>query len=290
MSRNRAISILGLAAVALIGCDVTSPPASTPTHVSPSPAGAASSPSAPASAPPATADVQWISPKAGARITSYTTTLSARVTHPELARVRFRIASGGRSRHACSATIDASGAWSCSVDLLKRSVAPGTIGVSIVALDGRGTTIKASAKPRAAVYAVVPPKPGEATFTVVSRKTHDDGGSTEVDRISWVAPTGYATEFRLYGVKACPNDSEEHDGEPCLVEGTRLNAGWLTLIKKVDGSSRSVLIRNEVPPDACGPTLWCSPYFALVLGAFNAYGHSVYAIPISTTVCFGCTY
>jgi hypothetical protein len=32
------------------------------------------------------------------------------------------------------------------------------------------------------------------------------------------------------------------------------------------------------------------PDFALVLGALNAYGHSVYAIPISTTVCFGCTY
>lgn len=208
----------------------------------------------------------------------------------DVAEVAFKVAWSGGSFAGCSATkATPGGTWSCTADLLRFGVPPGALKVSFDVLDATGKVIKGLAPTRSITYAVVPPKP-VTTYRVVSSKTTSDGAQTEVDRITWTEPVGYATEFRLYGVTGCLNYSKATDGQPCLVEHMPLPAKNLVLIKKVSGTTRSIVLKHTWVGELCGDTLWCDSFDSLVLGAYNAYGQSVLAIPISTPVCFECTY
>jgi hypothetical protein len=62
----------------------------------------------------------------------------------------------------------------------------------------------------------------------------------------------------------------------------------------MSGSTRSVTLTHTIPEGECGGTIWCGAahgdFGALVLGAYNAYGQSTFAIVLSTDVCYQCTY
>jgi hypothetical protein len=208
--------------------------------------------------------------------------------------VAFTVTWPGGSFGGCSAkTATTAGTWSCTVDLLRLGVPPGVLKASFDVVEANGKVAKGLDAARSVTYAVLPPKP-QTTWRVVSNTGTPDGGDIEVDKLSWTEPDGDATEFRLYGVIGCPSWSEANDGQPCLVEHTSLPAKSLELIKAVGGTTRSIVLKHTIPQGACGPEIWCGAphgsFSALVLGAYNAYGQSVFAIPVSIDVCFGCTY
>lgn len=232
----------------------------------------------------------WIKPAADATVKAYELAVAAKTAGGSPTQVAFKVEWSGGSFAGCSATNPTSdGTWTCTADLLRLGVPPGALNLSFDVVDATGRITTDLAPDRSITYAVVPPRP-VTTYKVVSSKANSDGSVVEVDKITWTEPDDYATEFRLYGVIGCPNESEATDGQPCLVEHTALAAKDLKLIKSVDGKTRSIVLTNTIPPDACGPSLWCSQFDALVLGAYNDFGQSIFAIPVSTTVCFGCTY
>jgi hypothetical protein len=288
------LAIVAGIAFLLVGCDASAPSPASSRPPSTAPSAAIASPASPAPTPtPAPPDpaVRWVSP-ATDRITDYTANLSVTTGAVNLRRVVFTITWKGGSKTACtSAKPDPAGRWGCTADLLKLGVRPGSIDVAARAFDTNERVIEGASDGRSLTYEVVPPRPGSAKRKVVSETwAADDSSYVEVDRFTWTSPTGYATEFRLYGVSGCPNESPQTNGEPCLVEHTHLDAGMMKLLKKVGGSARSMTLRSEVDTDTCeGPSgYYCSPYRSLVLGAFNAYGHSVYAIVASQEVCLDC--
>lgn len=235
----------------------------------------------------------WTSPTTNQKIRAYELDLAVQATATDLRRIEFVVAWEGGSAKACTASRpDANGVWSCKADLLRARVLPGPVRFSVKAVDTRERAIPELKRSQPATYAVVPPRPGSVKVENLSF-TGDTGTPApwvQRDRINWTSPKGYADEFRLYGVTSCPNDAPGNDGEPCLVPGTPLEKNDLKLIKTVDGSARSMTIENEIDDGLCAGGLWCSEYYAIVLGAFNAYGNSVYAIPMSAEVCHMCTY
>lgn len=169
------------------------------------------------------------------------------------------------------------------------STAP-SIGPSAAPTSSPSTTVIIPAPSPSTASGAVPPMP-ITKFASISKTTNADGSETDVDRITWTEPAGVATEFRLYGVTKCLNESAKTDGQKCLVAHMTLPAGTLKLIQTVSGTTRSITMTHVVPQGECGNDLWCTTgYFALVLGAYNAYGHSVFAIPVSSEVCYQCVY
>jgi hypothetical protein len=291
-ARSRTVALLVVVALATSACNATVAPSA------PSPAASGSvAPQSPTS-PSATAapsasgalTAAWVTPAANATIRTSELILQATTTGGSASGIAFKVEWPGGSFAGCRTTkARPDGSWSCTTDLLKAGVPPGPLTVSFDVQDPSGATASGLAPARSITYAAVPPRP-VTTYRQVSLKQRPDGSAVEVDRITWTEPDGYATGFRLYGVTGCPNESEATNGQPCLVEHTPLPASRLKLIKTVGGTTRSILLRNVIPPDACGPSLWCGDFGALVLGAYNKYGQSIFAIPLSTEVCFGCTY
>jgi hypothetical protein len=235
----------------------------------------------------------WVKPAADAKITGYGLELTAS-TVGVASEVTFKVAWSGSFAGCSAKKRSAAGTWSCTVDLLKAGVPPGKLNASFDVLDAAGKASTNLAPTRTITYAAVPLKP-VTTYKMVSAKAAKDGLSTvQTDKITWTEPAGYASEFRLYGVKGCPNASSKTDGQPCLVEHTSLPKGSLELVKKMSGSTRSVTLTHTIPEGECGGTIWCGAthgdFGALVLAAYNAYGQSTFAIVLSTDVCYECTY
>lgn len=290
--RSSFATVLLAVAVSTAGCGATIAPSASfvsqpSTAISTAPSISPASPSPNGGA----LEASWVKPAADATLESYTLDLAAKAPGGDVAAVAFTIQWTGGSFAGCRSTKpSAGGRWSCSVDLLGSGVPPGSLDLSVDVVDGAGTVTHDAAPPRSITYAVGPPKP-VTTYDQVSYKPTSDGGSIEVDKITWTEPEGYATEFRLYGVSGCPNEtSSATDGQACLLEHTKLPPASLGLIKTVKGNVRSIVLTNTTPPDACGPSLWCGPYDSLVLGAYNEFGQSVFAIVVSRGTCFGCTY
>jgi hypothetical protein len=283
--------VLSLALV-LVGCDAASPSRAP----SPSASAAGASPvltepsSEPTPTPPPDPAIGWVSP-ATDRIKDYTSDLAVTTAAANIRRVVFTVTWKNGSKTACtSAKPDSRGRWACSANLLKVGVAPGSIDLAAQAFNTNEQAIKGASDVRSLTYAVVPPRPGSVAMKVLSDDWADDDTHTEVDSFTWTAPKGYANEFRLYGVTGCPNASSKTESEPCLVEHTSLDASEMKLLKKVGASARSMKLRTVVAPGKCAEGFFCSPYRSLVLGAFNAYGQSVYAI-VATQVneeCYEC--
>lgn len=290
MSRRRLAIVLSIAIVAT-GCDQgnDAPRAS---------AGQPTSSLAPAAPPtpsvaPVEPTIEWTSPTKNARIAAYEVDVAVHAIAPDLRRIEFAVSWNGGSAEACTAVgPDKAGVWSCHANLLRAGVPPGPVTFTVKAFDTGERVVAALKQSLQATFAVAPPRPGSVKVEFVSavEDVDEPGLIIEVQRIRWTAPEGYATEFRLYGVTACPNYGPGNDGEPCLLPGTPLEKNQMRLIETVDGSERSMTVSNGIPDGLCGGGLWCSPYYALVLGAFNAYGNSVYAIPASADVCYECTY
>jgi len=232
----------------------------------------------------------WIRPKAKATVKTTKLELAAKVIGA--VSVHFRAEAADGSFAGCRSTKPTKDVWSCTIDLLAKGFAPGALTVSFEVQDPAGLTLRMLAPTRLVNYHVPPPKP-ITKFTVLPEPPPDEdtdtGIGTEVDKITWTSPPGYATEFRLYGVQGCLNASKAHDGDPCLVQNMSLPAKSLEFIKKVRGSARSMTLTNTyTASDSCGVMFWCGDYGSLVMSAYNDYGHSTFAIVATQEVCWNC--
>jgi hypothetical protein len=273
---------------------VTTAPAPTPS-VSPTAHDVVSTPD-PISPFPAIS-MNWLSPDPGATLTKSSLELSASggstVADVEVTAVRFVAVWEGGEAPLCEATVeDDNGVYACIADMEKAGVPAGSLVLRFDAADSGGAITEGPAGTLPVEYAVAPPKPAATKIVVVSDKPAPGGsGSTLTEKITWSAPDGSATEFGLYAVKYCPNDSAGvKDGTPCLTPGTPLAESKLELVKKVNGDARSMTISHVIPEGLCGASLWCDDSWALVLSAYNEYGRSVFAIVKTVEICHTCTF
>ena len=240
----------------------------------------------------------WASPAAGSTFGTWTLDLAAAPVLPTsdaaVSSVTFNVAWKDGHTTACQAAhAGSSGTWTCTADLVQLDVPPGPLTFSFDIADAVGNVTPGAGGDLAVTYAAVPPKPANAKLKTVSDTPAADGNSsTLIERVTWTAPAGYATEFRLYAVTFCPNDSPTaKDGTPCLSEHTALPASKLKLVATANGDARSMTLKHKIAAGICGPTLWCSgDLYALVMAAYNDNGQSVYTIVMSTTICHSCTF
>jgi hypothetical protein len=293
--------ILVLAAGVVGGCDAIAPPAQSPT--SSAPTAASDAPIAPppgAASPDATATARtptteptiaptpeplvlggtWVKPKAGGRLTSYTTTLSARPTATgdgvtTFTEIVFSATwAGAAKKTACKATEPGrNGEWSCKANLLALGVPPGKVTFSF---DVSGVGVPVARSPdraRRITYAVPPPRPTNSRLQQLEQPDFESGDNSAIlHRVQWSAPAGYADEFLVYETFECPRPStRENSGKPCFVAGTPVDVSKLELRAKAAGDASSVKIR--LTEYECGP-----PHGTILLRARNSYGNSVFAI------------
>jgi hypothetical protein len=235
----------------------------------------------PTDAPTPTALVlggSWVLPKAGAKLTSYTTTLSARATASgpgvtTFTKVVFVGSWPGTTEAVmCTVTTPAdSEAWSCRADLVALGVPPGKVTFSFDVY-GEGVPVtRAPAGPRHVTYAVSPPKPTDPQWNEIGRGETPDATRYRSFELSWSALTGYADTFVVYETWECPRASKENDGTPCFIAGTPVDVSRLQLLATAPGDARSVTVR--VTESDCGP-----PSGTILLRARNAYGRSAFSI------------
>ena len=102
--------------------------------------------------------------------------------------------------------------------------------------------------------------------------------------VTWRTPRSDGVEIRVYGVTKCiaePSDPAPDTSGPCLVTGTPLPASVRTLLGKAPASDGAV-IWSWTEETGCDIGLANDPdgpvYYAVVLAAYNASGHSIFAI------------
>jgi hypothetical protein len=297
-SRSRTLTALATIILVSAGCGAgTASSTSRPTDPGSagSPAVASADSGQPAASPSTWPTItplsaSWVKPTTDAPIKDYKVGLAATIVGVT-SEVTFKIAWSTGSFAGCSSKKPSSaGTWSCTVDLLKTGVPPGKLKASFDVVDASGKAFTNLAPTRTITYAAVPPMP-VTTYKIVSQKWNSSGSSdVEVDKVTWTEAAGYATQYRLYGVKGCLNYSAKTNGQPCLVEHMKLPAKNLELIKTASGSTRSMTLKHTITGELCGGTIWCGPFDSLVLRADNAYGQSVFAIVLSEDVCYECVY
>jgi hypothetical protein len=132
----------------------------------------------------------------------------------------------------------------------------------------------------------VPPKPTGVEFDEHRSGEGGDPQLTEITQtITWQAPRSVDVEIRVYGVLECiaePKDPEPNTRGPCLVAGTPLPASTRTLLATAPASDGSVRWSWTGTFDCGEPDPAFDPdgprYRAIVLAAYNASGHSIFAI------------
>jgi hypothetical protein len=130
----------------------------------------------------------------------------------------------------------------------------------------------------------VPPKPTGVKFNERAQVNDDESVATITQTVTWRAPRSEGVEIRVYGVTECiaqPSKPSPDTSGPCLVEHTRLPASVRTPLASAPASDGAVSwtwseetgcdIGLAYDPD--GPS-----YYAVVLAAYNASGHSIFAI------------
>jgi hypothetical protein len=222
----------------------------------------------------------WVTPDAGARLTSYTTTLSARPTATgtgvtTFTRVVFSATwEGGSKKTACKATKPGKhGTWACKANLLTLGVPPGKVTFSFDVV-GVGVPIARSPDgPRRITYAVKPPRPNNTRLQQIEQPDTVHGDDHPLlHRVRWSAPAGYADQFLVYETFECPRPStRENSGKPCFVAGTPVDTTKLELRARAAGDATSVKIR--LTEFECGPS-----HGTILLRARNANGASAFAI------------
>jgi len=219
----------------------------------------------------------WLRPKASARLTSYTTTLSAKPTASgpgvtTFTKVVFSATWAGTAKTVmCKATRPAdSGAWTCKANLLALGVPPGKVTFSFDVY-GEGVPVARSPDgPRHVTYAVPPPRPAKTRWEPTRAPTFESGDNTGIYRLRWSAPAGYADEFLVYETHECPRESKKTAGTPCFVAGTPVDVSQLERVARAPGDARSVKVRLTEHD--------CDGHGTILLRALNAYGRSVFAI------------
>ena len=103
--------------------------------------------------------------------------------------------------------------------------------------------------------------------------------------VKWGAPQSEGVEIRVYGVTEClaePADPSPGTSGPCLVVHTPLPGSVRTLLATAPASDGEVSWTWTGTFDCEGPGPAYDPggpaYHAVVLAAYNASGHSIFAI------------
>lgn len=113
----------------------------------------------------------------------------------------------------------------------------------------------------------------------------DDHAVAEVTQtVTWRTPRTEGIEIRVYGVTEClsePRDAAAGTSGPCLVEHTALPASVRTLLATAP-AAEGVASWTWTEETGCDFGLENDPagpgYYAVVLAAYNASGHSIFAI------------
>ena len=131
----------------------------------------------------------------------------------------------------------------------------------------------------------VPPKPAGVKFDTQAIERDESGQYADVTQtVTWRTPRSDGVEIRVYGVTRCiaePRDPAPDTSGPCLVTGTPLPESVRTLLGTAPASKGAVSwswteetgCDIGLPNDPEGPQ-----YHSVVLAAYNASGHSIFAI------------
>jgi hypothetical protein len=277
-TRAHGLAIIAIGTSILIAACSTSatPPASVPA----APATSSPSPSSVA------VDTAWIAPKAGARIDSYSLTLSATAPTDTVRSMKFATVADKRSITLCSAGAPVAGTtWSCTADLLELGIAPGKLSLMFSTVDRAGKIIDEPDGEISVTYAVAPPRPAQTNYAVV-KVTNIAATDTDVveNLATWIEPEGYASTFRVYGVTGCIREAADTDQTPCVLGDTKIPKGALTLLGTLPGTARGMKITERHQGIGGGG------YSAIVVEASNDYGTSPFGVITSTPVCWQCVY
>jgi hypothetical protein len=133
----------------------------------------------------------------------------------------------------------------------------------------------------------MPPKPTGVTFDV-QEKYLGRGRYRRTATVTWRSPWSEGVTVRVYGVTEClsmPTPSPESAGGPCLVEHTWLPSSVLSLAASAPASAGMASWWwiedwaeegcNWYPPVSGHDGSW---YRSVVLAAYSASGHSIFAI------------
>lgn len=130
----------------------------------------------------------------------------------------------------------------------------------------------------------VPPKPDGVKFGEQIRVSDDEAVAEITQSVSWRAPLTEGVEIRVYGVTNClaePSDPPAGTSGPCLVEHTALPASVRVLLASAPASA-GVASWKWTQETGCDIGLNNDPdgpaYYAVVLAAYSAAGHSIFAI------------
>jgi len=130
----------------------------------------------------------------------------------------------------------------------------------------------------------VPPKPAGVTFDQQVGESDTEGVADHIQTVTWRTPQSEGVEIRVYGVTKCiaaPKAPAPGTSGPCLVTGTPLPASVRTLLGTAPASN-GVVSWSWREGTGCDIGLAHDPdgpvYQAVVLAAYNASGHSIFAI------------
>jgi hypothetical protein len=139
-----------------------------------------------------------------------------------------------------------------------------------------------------ATAATLPAKPTGVTFTTDSVELPAPTGTDEVTyqvthTVRWKAPRTEGVEIRVYGVTVClsePSSPAPGTSGPCLVEHTLLPPSAMALAAAVPAAAGEI---SWIAPrywECLGPPVGPDglDYQAIVIAAYNADGHSIFAI------------
>jgi len=142
-------------------------------------------------------------------------------------------------------------------------------------------TPKPTAKP---TPVPVPPKPTGVKFDSQVRVSDDEQVAEITQTVTWRAPRSEGVEIRVYGVTKCiaePANPAPDTHGPCLVVHTPLPASVRTLLATA-AASDGVASWTWTEDTGCKPGLSYDrdgpEYYAVVLAAYNASNHSIFAI------------
>jgi hypothetical protein len=126
--------------------------------------------------------------------------------------------------------------------------------------------------------------PGGVKFDEQIRVSDDEAVAEVTQTVTWRTPRTEGVEIRVYGVTKClaePTDPPAGTSGPCLVEHTALPASVRTLLATASASD-GVASWTWTEETGCDIGLENDPagpgYYAVVLAAYSASGHSIFAI------------
>ena len=267
------------------------PSATSPTAAaSPPPVGSASPTSSPApTVAPTSASIvldgSWVSPKAGATVSSDVLTLSVKpgASGPgttTFTKVVFSGTWAGAGRKVmCTVTVPGSGGvWACKANLRGRGARPGEVTLTFDVYGEGVPTAESPDGARKITWAVPPGRPVKTALTQLEPPDFDHGDTTGSYRVDWSARAGFADAFLVYYTTQCPRPSNEANaGKPCFIAGTPVDTRQLVLLARAKGDARSVEV--EVPEGECDGIGG-----SILLRARNAYGTSPFAIVLGAPV------